>query len=83
MSENKTMKTQPYIWYDCDKVKPEYEDYNRGYVLVAYEDGTVMKGGCETLRSGDWIFEDSHGKALYWTRYPEHPAPELIRKNTV
>lgn len=79
MAKNITIKTEPYVWYNCDEKKPEYEDYNRGYVLVAYENSTVMKGGCNTLR-GNWMYEDIHGKALYWTHYPKHPAPDLIVK---
>lgn len=80
MIKEKIHKTNPMVWHDCNKKSPAYGEYNKeGYVIVAYEDGTVTNGSFDAVR-GEWRNEDSHGRALYWTPYPEHPVPELIRE---
>ena len=76
------MNSVTYEWIDATKQLPEAKDYNAdGFVIVAYEDGTVSKGYYTLLNK--WTYEDRRGKAMFWTRYPEHPKKEETRKRYV
>ena len=66
-------------WRDATKQLPEAKDYNKdGYVIVAYEDGSVSKG-YYTL-ADKWAFQSRHGKAMFWTPYPDHPKKDETLK---
>lgn len=76
------MNSVTYDWIDAAKHIPEAKDYNKdGCVIVAYEDGTVSKG-YYTL-SDRWAFQELHGKAMFWTQYPEHPKKEETFKRYI
>ena len=66
-----------YQWFDASKRHPKPTEYNKdGYVIVAYEDGTVTRG---YVFNNEWSFKNLHGRALYWTPFPTHPKLEEIK----
>lgn len=72
------MKKAVLEWIDASKRLPSAKDYNKdGFVIVAYEDGSVGKG-YYTI-SDTWAYKNRHGNALFWAPYPAHPCNEDIK----
>ena len=64
-------------WIHVSEREPTEEDYKRGdgWVIVAFEDGTVRRGyksHCEKR----WFSETPNNKVTYWMPFPLPPKEE-------